>query len=102
MAGKHVFTINLDGGTSSPLIRNPPSEVNIATINLDIGTINSDGGGGFLWRGGVLIRGGRLYYTRLDYTILHYAPAAAAPAPRPWAPRGAGRWPRRAVGSYDD
>ena len=46
LGGEFVFTINLDGGTISPLIRNPPSEANIVTINLDVGTINLDGGGG--------------------------------------------------------
>ena len=34
----------LDGGTISPLIKYPPSEANIVTINLDGGTINFDGG----------------------------------------------------------
>ena len=36
-------TINLDGGTISPLIKKT-FEANIATINLDGGTINLEGG----------------------------------------------------------
>ena len=44
LGGKNIVTINLDGGTITPLIRNPPSEANIVTINLDRGTINLDGG----------------------------------------------------------
>ena len=49
--GESVLTINLDGGTISPLIRTTPSEANIVTINLGVGTTNLDGGG-FLIRGG--------------------------------------------------
>ena len=44
LGGDFFFTINLDGGTISPLIKYPPSEANIATINLNRGTINLDGG----------------------------------------------------------
>ena len=39
-----MSTINLDGGTITPLIRKPPSEANIVTVNLDGGTIYSDRG----------------------------------------------------------
>ena len=39
-----MFTVNLDGGTITPLIRKPPSEANIVTTSLDRGTINLDGG----------------------------------------------------------
>ena len=65
LGGTNIVTINLDGGTITPLIRNPPSEANIVTINLDGGTINLDGGwGGFLLGrvGGFLIRGGEITY----------------------------------------
>ena len=41
LGGTNIVTINLDGGTITPLIRTPPSEA-----NLDGGTINLDGGGG--------------------------------------------------------
>ena len=40
LGGKNMFTIDLDGGTISPLIKYPPSETNIVTMNLDGGTIN--------------------------------------------------------------
>ena len=39
-----MFTINLDGGTITPLIRTPPLGATIVTINLDGGTVNLDGG----------------------------------------------------------
>ena len=32
---KYIVTIDLDGGTITPLIRTPPSDANIVTINLD-------------------------------------------------------------------
>ena len=44
LGGNFLVTINLEGGTITPVIGNPPSEANIVTINLDGGTINLDGG----------------------------------------------------------
>ena len=82
MGGEFVFTINLDRGTISPLIGNPPSEANIVTINLDVGTIDLDGGGGFLLGGGgggFLLRGGG------DYAGVFKAREAAACSKRLYA-----------------
>ena len=47
-----MFTINLDEGTITPLVRKPPSEANIVTITLDGGTMNFDGGNKVVSLGG--------------------------------------------------
>ena len=60
LGGTNIVTINLDGGTITPLIRNPPSEVNIVSIKRRHYQFRRRGG--FLL-GGVLIRGG-------DYILL--------------------------------
>ena len=52
-----MFTIDLDGGTITTLMRKPPLGANIVTINLDDGTVNLDGGNEVVLQGGALMRG---------------------------------------------
>ena len=66
LGGTNIVTIDLGGGTITPLIRTPPSEANIVTINLDGVTINLDGGG-VSYQGG-----GRLYLTQYILFSMQY------------------------------